>query len=92
VYSRDPQGYATTPYNNLSITTTEEYGMTWSSPTKCYFQTIMTDMNSHERGMRPIFFINFSTLPQEVILYKKTSGVFGTPCVVRISHNQAKHI
>ena len=58
VYSRDPQGKATTYYDSLSIATAGVYWTTWWSPTKWHIQTIMTEMNFHGHGIYPIVLVN----------------------------------
>jgi hypothetical protein len=57
VYTRNPQGNATTCQDSLSIATAGVYWTTWWSPTKCHIQIIMTEMNSHGHGMQPIVLI-----------------------------------
>ena len=57
MYSKNPQGNATTWYDSLSITTAGVYWMTWWSTSKCHIQTIMTEMNSHGHGKHPIVLI-----------------------------------
>ena len=59
LYSRNPQGSATTCYDSLSIETAGVYWMTWWLPTKNHIQTWTTEMNSHGYEMHPIVLIKF---------------------------------
>jgi hypothetical protein len=59
VYWRDPQGNAATRYDILSIVTAGVYRTTWWSHTNCHFKTVMTEVNSHGRGMHLIVLIKF---------------------------------
>jgi hypothetical protein len=58
VYSRDSQGNVTTCCDSLSIATAGVCWTSWWSIRKCHIQTVMTEMDFHGHGMRPIMLIN----------------------------------
>jgi len=67
-------------YDNLYIMTAGMYWTTRWSPTKCYIQTVMININSNSPGVCLLVWIQFFHYALKCYFISKTVICYGWPC------------